>query len=581
VNDVCVNSIDMGSLPYTASGTTQAATTDTEVTTLLCGADATANGVWYSYTSPIDQIITSNVNAGQVIRIYSGTCTSLVCLNEISSTQDFFSEAGSTYYFLVSKESFSIGSAFTISASAYSVPSNDDCLDAITVDALPFDVSGSTKGATPDFNDSDVNGVWYTYIPTTNGVYTASVDGNKVVTVYSGSCSALTSVSSGSSSSSSFSGQSGSQYWMYISESEFSTGSEFTFSMRQDGGGPVPATPFPTFSKATDAPTIDPDVPPPPAPKEPTFSPTVTPTISDDDIVVTPPTLKPVSPPTTFRPTEMINPPFVMCTVCSNGITVPPSTPVGQGGKTCGTLLEDRMDVEEGSAECANMKNAEPTCCPSGVVITPRPTPAYISQPPYAWGGGGSPPTPPPYAWGGTSEDHPSTGNGWGWHACSSKSSKSKASKMFKWDEKWSRSSWDSYSNPPPPTTSWSSSSSWWSKSSKSSKSKSSKCYHGKAAKAKSDKSWHPAGWTVQGKTPKGDWNGDRGDYWNYHPIDMAWSTSQIQKLQALPKPNDALGMRYRIQELPNDASRVGGRRWLPLVVVIVAGVVGVSSWLI
>ena len=119
--------------------------------------------------------------------------------------------------------------------------------------------------------------MWYTYTPATNGVYTASVDGNKVVTVYSGSCSALASVSSGSgSSSSTFSGQSGSQYWMYISESEFSTGSEFTFSMRQDGGGPVPATPFPTFSKATDAPTIDPDEtesPTTPSPVEPVVTP--------------------------------------------------------------------------------------------------------------------------------------------------------------------------------------------------------------------------------------------------------------------------------------------------------------------
>ena len=91
------------------------------------------------------------------------------------------------------------------------------------------------------------------------------------------------------------------------------------------------------------------------------------------------PTMKPVSPPTTFRPTEVNNPPFVMCTVCSGGITVPPSTHVGQGGKTCGTLLEDRMDVEEGSAECANLKNAEPTCCPP---ISPSNSP--ISSPSFS-----------------------------------------------------------------------------------------------------------------------------------------------------------------------------------------------------
>lgn len=87
INDVCVNSIDMGSLPYTASGTTQAATSEIGLTTVLCGAEPNANGVWYSYTSPIDQVITSTVNAGQVLRIYSGDCTSLVCLNEISTSK--------------------------------------------------------------------------------------------------------------------------------------------------------------------------------------------------------------------------------------------------------------------------------------------------------------------------------------------------------------------------------------------------------------------------------------------------------------------------------------------------------------
>ena len=129
VNDACSASIDMESLPYTASGTTQASTADftsDDDDLLLCGADDTANGVWYSYTPTQDEVITVNVDAGQVLRVYNGECDELVCLSDddtnsagdinLSGTQDLEVLQDVTYYFLVSRQSFSVGSAFTIEA---------------------------------------------------------------------------------------------------------------------------------------------------------------------------------------------------------------------------------------------------------------------------------------------------------------------------------------------------------------------------------------------------------------------------------------------------------------------------------
>ena len=64
--------------------------------------------------------------------------------------------------------------------------------------------------------------------------------------------------------------------------------------------------------------------------------------------------------------------PPVSCSVCSEGLTVPPSTTVGTADKTCGDLLNDAADVEEGSLQCIAMEVAVPTCCEK--VITSSPT---------------------------------------------------------------------------------------------------------------------------------------------------------------------------------------------------------------
>ena len=54
------------------------------------------------------------------------------------------------------------------------------------------------------------------------------------------------------------------------------------------------------------------------------------------------------------------------CDVCADGITVDPTTSVGEGSlKTCGDLEIDSLVVEDGSDVCDRMRLTEAACCPS------------------------------------------------------------------------------------------------------------------------------------------------------------------------------------------------------------------------
>ena len=62
----------------------------------------------------------------------------------------------------------------------------------------------------------------------------------------------------------------------------------------------------------------------------------------------------------TIIPTE-----FSACSVCSGGLTVPENTQIpNTQGITCGKMMEDAKETEEGSNRCNQMKNSEGTCCP-------------------------------------------------------------------------------------------------------------------------------------------------------------------------------------------------------------------------
>ena len=53
------------------------------------------------------------------------------------------------------------------------------------------------------------------------------------------------------------------------------------------------------------------------------------------------------------------------CSVCAGGLTVDESTVIGNSDRfTCGTLMEDKLTVEEDSDTCTQMQRTEDLCCP-------------------------------------------------------------------------------------------------------------------------------------------------------------------------------------------------------------------------
>ena len=195
------------------------------------------------------------------------------------------------------------------------------------------------------------------------------------------------------------------------------------------------------------------------------------------------------------------------CSVCSIGLTVPSTTPVGSAGKTCGTLLVDASKVTEGSAQCMAMMAAIPTCCPAKptykptyrptpapvvVVMTPRPTdratrpPQSQTYPPpfeSSWGKP-PPPSPPPIdcGWGSSSD----TTDEWG-------SSSGSSSSGYLFGSKGSKAAY--------------------------------KCYHGKASKSKSSKSKY-------GKSDKEGWGGGDGSW--------VYANSELDKIKLLTPASSA-----------------------------------------
>ena len=193
-NDECDDATTIALLPYQDSGTTVCSTADFE--SASCGAEPNANGVWYRYTPSATKTIAVTVSGGPNVRIYSSQgCDDFDCLAEFNPTSFFVGVAGTEYRFLVSGQVFSLGSEYSIEVNDYEPPENDDCDTGIDVTSLPYQSSGITVGALPDFDesscgaDADANGVWYNYQELMESkIVTASIDSgqNLLLRVYSG-----------------------------------------------------------------------------------------------------------------------------------------------------------------------------------------------------------------------------------------------------------------------------------------------------------------------------------------------------------------------------------------------------------
>ena len=195
-NDLCSGAIEL-SESTVLGGTTiivnnYFASTDSVATACAPnGAPGTPNGVWFSYHPTTNQVLSFEEFGNQsVVFAQFGSCADVSetrCGDSGSQSNNFQLTGGTTYYFLVGRDSTTattnVHDNYVIharAAAAPAAPANDLCENAtnITASTFPITTTVIVGGATPDVNSTcntsaqvdSPNGIWYTYTPAIDSV---------------------------------------------------------------------------------------------------------------------------------------------------------------------------------------------------------------------------------------------------------------------------------------------------------------------------------------------------------------------------------------------------------------------------
>ncbi|HQX31454.1 MAG TPA: hypothetical protein PLE71_15710, partial [Flavobacteriales bacterium] len=199
----------------TTAGTTVGfTTTGTYEGTTTCGVAQSYPGAWYSIVGNGQDMVASlcATSWDSRISIYSGTCTSLVCVggtddngpacSGTSASYGWTSTNGVTYYIKV--YGYSSNSTFSLNVTCSSpAPANDACANAINVNAYPYTSAViSNANATDDVPTSTCSGpnknVWWKVSGVCGTMSAKTCTGltnfDTEMAVFSGSCGAFTEV---------------------------------------------------------------------------------------------------------------------------------------------------------------------------------------------------------------------------------------------------------------------------------------------------------------------------------------------------------------------------------------------------
>lgn len=260
-NDECagaialtVNTDDTCTNVYAGSN---AGATESAGNTGVCNA-GNANDVWYSFVATQETMVLEYLNivaaigSGgtlQATELLSGTCGTLTSLD--CRTGDYITYGGltigNTYYIRnYTNLSGEYAQNYDICIRELpTAPSNDDCANAITITASTDDtcanlVVGTTIGATTSVDNActstttSYGDVWYVFTPTETGFFEFSL--NRLQTspstyysIFSGSCGALTEVSSSCTSNSDaiYNLDMGQTYYVQVRSSQTDPGINF------------------------------------------------------------------------------------------------------------------------------------------------------------------------------------------------------------------------------------------------------------------------------------------------------------------------------------------------------------------
>jgi hypothetical protein len=255
VNDQCSGALAL------ATGATLNANTATATATgdPTPGCQSFGAGVWYVFTpssNGVATISTCGSDFDTVLSVYTGTCGALTGLangcndddgpscNGLQASLTFPATTGTPYYILVGGALGATGN-LVISATFTGASSltNDACSGATPMTlGTAYNVNTATATVTGDpIPECQLNfgaSVWYTFTPSTNGIYTIATCGSDfdtVVSIYTGTCGSLTAIASGCNdddgpacsglaASVSFTGTAGTTYYILVGGAVVATG---------------------------------------------------------------------------------------------------------------------------------------------------------------------------------------------------------------------------------------------------------------------------------------------------------------------------------------------------------------------
>lgn len=258
-NDDCASAIAIA-CGETLSGTTIDGVADPVG---FCGTDATASGVFYTFTGTGEDIIVSlcsNTDYDSKLSIFEGDCDSLICVGgnddnfacTPASEVSFASDSGTVYFFYVHGFSANVGN-FDISVTCTPVspaPANDDCANALPIlcgESLAGTTTGATIDGASDCGGATVSapGVWYSFIgdgniATVSTCNTAAYDTK--IGIYADGCGTLTCITgnddgtgcSGFTSEATFPTTAGTEYLILVHGFSSETG-DFTLTVSCQG----------------------------------------------------------------------------------------------------------------------------------------------------------------------------------------------------------------------------------------------------------------------------------------------------------------------------------------------------------
>eukprot|EP00523_Entomoneis_sp_CCMP467_P023211 CAMPEP_0168830468 /NCGR_PEP_ID=MMETSP0727-20121128/1546_1 /TAXON_ID=265536 /ORGANISM="Amphiprora sp., Strain CCMP467" /LENGTH=1752 /DNA_ID=CAMNT_0008883699 /DNA_START=232 /DNA_END=5491 /DNA_ORIENTATION=- len=278
IHDTCAGSIVAPSLPFEDDGSTTTALYDEP--DAVCGVEASARGVWYSFNGTGTWITIRYTTSFYYkhMALYNNqadppSCDALTCMfytrgtgYGTTSSRQFVAQVGATYNLLLTGYNSNTGD-YGVDIIAHDPPVNDKCENAIVSSPYSYEDDGDATWALYDGQDGicrieqNSRGVWYSFVgdgSSTTITYSTQIR-YKHFAVYTGSCDNLICETyvrrpTYSAVSLTINTQKSEQYYILVTTYNNASPGDYKIIIKANGPTPPP-TEEPTTQHPTAAPT--------------------------------------------------------------------------------------------------------------------------------------------------------------------------------------------------------------------------------------------------------------------------------------------------------------------------------------